>query len=152
MKVQAATALLAGALSLSIASAQGGAATSGLECFPRAVDSPTVVLADMHDGDQKEITFDDKGYGFTIKPHNNTQNWVVRATINKEDCTALVDFNVPNKPSPPPAPILASFAGANQPKSTIRPAALLVFTDPSGKINPDPTFPINAWVGLTGLK
>lgn len=152
MKVHAAATLLAGALSLSIASAQGGVARNGLECFPRAVDSSPVVLADMHDGDQKEITFSENGYAFTIKPHNNTESWVVQATISKENCTALVDFNVPNKPSPPPTPILASFAGANQPKSLHHPAALVIFTDPYGKINPDPTYPINAWVGLEGFK
>ena len=36
-----------------------------------------------------------------IKPYNNTQVWTVEAYYT-DSCTALVDFNVPGKPNPPP--------------------------------------------------
>lgn len=109
-------------------------------------DLATTVFADMHDGDQKEVTI--KGSAMTIKPHGSDQEWVVNTQIDCSTKEAEVDFNVPGKDDHPPVPIYATqylslAASGKQTKTTF------IFNDKTGTLNPDATFPLNQWVGLT---
>jgi len=100
------------------------------------------VYADMHDGDKKEITID--GNSMSIKPSGNNQTWVINAAIDTESCSAMVNFNVPGKPGPPPVPLQASLwwsISSSGYKSEFE------FTDPSGTIA-EKTAPLNRWVEL----
>lgn len=100
------------------------------------------VYADMHDGDQKEITI--SGTSMVIKPSGNNQTWVVNAKVDTESCSAMVDFNVPGKPGPPPVSLKSSlwYSAFSSGKKTE-----FEFTDPSGKLA-DKTTPLNHWVEL----
>jgi len=105
-------------------------------------DNFRAIYADMHDGDKKEVYI--SGTSMTIKPSGNNQNWTVQATLDRKSCSAMIDFNVPGKPSPPPMALKASvwyswvIAGWK---------TELEFTDPSGKLASE-TFPLNRWVEL----
>lgn len=114
-----------------------GAASAG-DCPTRLHD----IYADMHDGDKKEVTIE--GMYMTIKPSGNKQTWSVTAELDRESCSASVDFNVPGKPSPPPVKLTAklwySLSGAKK-KTEFE------FTDPSGTIAAK-GFPLNRWVSL----
>ena len=81
-----------------------------------------------------------------IKPHGNTQTWVVEAALDKHSCSALIDFNVPNKPSPPPVNLTATqwVMSADSGGKKLG----MAFTDPTGTLNKDPTFPLNWWVEI----
>merc|ERR1711865_1349942 len=70
-------------------------------------DKLHAVYADMHDGDKKEVTI--SGTSLTIKPSGNDQTWVVHTKLDPKSCSAIVDFNVPGKPSPPPVSLVATF-------------------------------------------
>ena len=72
------------------------AVLSLLAVFSNACECPdkiNAVFADMHDGDQKEVTID--GTSVEIKPHGNDQKWHVTSVLNVD--SASVDFNVPGK-------------------------------------------------------
>merc|ERR1712179_721986 len=98
----------------------------------------------MHDGDQKMITV--AGNKLTITPHGNNQTWVVNAVLDRAHCRVNVDFNVPNKPSPPPVNLTATFYEGQGKESEL---GMAVFTDPSGTLA-KPDFPLNTWILLTG--
>jgi len=112
------------------------------------------VVADMHDGDQKTITFGVVGHDLrvpmTIEPHGNNQTWKVETilTITPASITATVDFNVPGKPNPPPISLQVGIwtesAGTMGQGDKKR---LLEFTDPSGKLA-KPGFPLNTWIEI----
>jgi hypothetical protein len=97
------------------------------------------VFDDMHDGDMKAITV--KSDDLTIEPYGNSQSWVIDSTFDK-NCVALVNFDVPGKPNPPPTPLeaavwsLASAAGMEKPG--------LFYTEPSE--NPPLGTPLNVWL------
>jgi len=100
------------------------------------------VYADIHDGDKKEVTISDSV--LTIRPSGNNQTWVVEAHLDRDTCSANVDFNVPGKPSPPPVNITVSLwysANYSDYKTEWE------FTDPSGTLAPR-NFPLNRWVQL----
>merc|ERR1712224_733460 len=91
------------------------------------------VFADMHDGDKKQVTV--KGTDMTITPADNNQKWMVKAKLDGDSCVALVDFNVPGKPNPPPRKLALSlwnlysvYQGGFAQKVEFE------FTDPSGKL------------------
>mmetsp|Transcript_5801 Transcript_5801/g.6304 ORF Transcript_5801/g.6304 Transcript_5801/m.6304 type:complete len:253 (-) Transcript_5801:31-789(-) len=107
-------------------------------------DTLHAVYADMHDGDQKEVTI--SGASMVIKPSGNNQTWVVNAEIDAESCSAMVDFNVPGKPGPPPVPLKSTlwYSAFSSGKKTE-----FEFTDPSGTLA-DKTAPLNRWVELQG--
>merc|ERR1712194_199019 len=100
------------------------------------------VYADIHDGDKKEVTI--SGSSVTIEPSGNDQTWVVEANLDRDTCSANVDFNVTGKPNPPPVNLTVSLWYA---------ASYEVgrweweFTDPSGTLAPK-TFPLNTWVDV----
>ena len=105
------------------------------------------VFADMHDGDQKQVSLE--GSQLLIEPADSDESyesWIIHATMDLATCTAMIDFDVPGKPSPPPVPLLATFyimKGAGDTKKTA-----MEFTDPSGTISPSTSLPLNLWVEL----
>merc|ERR1711998_499198 len=103
------------------------------------------VFADMHDGDQKELTLEDGK--LTIVPHGNNQTWVVEAMLDVVKCTAVVDFNVPGKPGPPPVNLTAAIYALLSKGEGIAKHAV-EFTDPSGTLKKDPHYPLNYWIAL----
>jgi len=119
---------------------------SACEC-PNKINA---VFADMHDGDQKEVTID--GSVVEIKPHGNDQQLQVTGALNEDTCSADIDFNVPGKPNPPPVKLRMTLwcASENFKEGAIE-KATFEFTDPSGKLAP-PTSVLNAWVELGGSK
>ena len=66
--------------------------------------------------------------------------------MDPTNCTAIVDFNVPGKPNPPPVKLMATVwtQSLPQPKGTIE-KYVIEWTDPSGKLA-SPEVPLNAWV------
>merc|ERR1711865_1133295 len=98
------------------------------------------VYADMHDGDKKEVTI--SGTSMTIKPSGNDQTWVVHTTLDPKSCSAIVDFNVPGKPSPPPVSLVATFWYSIHHREG---KTEFDFADPTGKL---PAGPLNRWVQL----
>ena len=105
------------------------------------------VFADMHDGDQKQVSLE--GTALTIEPvvtADSDESWIIRSTVDLDTCTAMVDFDVPGKPSPPPVPLLLTFWTLNGVDDDQKTA--MEFTDPSGTIAPSKTLPLNLWVEL----
>lgn len=101
------------------------------------------VYTDMHDGDQKEIRI--SGTSVIIRPYGNTQDWEVRSQIDINSCSALVDFRVPGKPSPPPVNLRATLmylvsAAANKTE--------LELTDETGTLAAA-SIPLNTWVQVS---
>merc|ERR1711988_1540861 len=109
------------------------------------------VVADMHDGDKKRLTFHDftkESTGLTIRPYGNNQTWVVETTMSNTNNEAVVDFNVPNKPSPPPVNLTLSLKMLNGIKMVPgKVPRACVFTDPSGTLAAK-DYPLNVWVEL----
>ncbi|CAE7658806.1 SOQ1 [Symbiodinium pilosum] len=100
----------------------------------------------MHDGDKKEVTI--ASGSVTIKPSGNTQTWTVKADLDPKTCQALIDFNVPGKPNPPPVKLLMTYWSAiGDEASTAQEKATFEFTDPSGKLASSQT-PLNSWLSL----
>jgi hypothetical protein len=62
------------------------------------------IVGDMGDGDQKKVTI--KGEALTIVPHGNNESWVIKTKYDLKACSAMIDFHVPGKPSPPPAGVV----------------------------------------------
>merc|ERR1712232_1344882 len=89
-----------------------------------------VVVADIHDGDQKLVII--HSGTMTVSPHANNETWKVTGTINPTSCSASVDFNVPGKPNPPPVKLTATLSWsvlAADPRAI--PKALFTYTDPT---------------------
>lgn len=106
----------------------------------------SIVVADQHDGDQKELRVD--GSTLTILPYGNAESWVITATVDGS-CRAIVDFNVPNKPSPPPVDLTATFYELSTPASKIAGNDVIIavgFTDPTATIAATPEYPVNFWI------
>ena len=90
----------------------------------------------------KKVLIQDKT--LTIKPHGNNQTWAVTSAFDTEHCSAVIDFNVPGKPGPPPVDLLATIYLLEAQNSGKKNPSIQ-FTDPSGTLKP-PTFPLNQWV------
>jgi len=106
-------------------------------------DKLQAVYADMHDGDQKEITI--SGTSLTIKPSGNNQTWTVTSEVDVKSCSASIDFDVPGKPGPPPVNLTATLWNILSSQGT---KTEFEFTDPTGTLA-DKDFPLNRWVELT---
>merc|ERR1711865_141397 len=124
------------------------------------------VVADMHDGDKKRITFGPDGTGvlagtfpMTIRPHGNNQTWIVHVTMVMSKGSpfntgvqGVVDFNVPGKPNPPPCNLTVALWTESTPYNLGPPAPgpkrALEFTDHTGVISHDPALPLNTWVEI----
>ena len=115
------------------------AASEGRGC-PAAGSSG--VFSDMHDGDEKTVSFGEAT--LTITPHGGNQSWTVTAPLDRAHCNASVDFNVPGKADFPPCAIGATvhaMDGGAAPRFSVE------FTDPLGCLLPGkPTYPINSWL------
>merc|ERR1712032_139949 len=113
----------------------------GFAAVAQSCDLKEGVYADMHDGDEKVVSISDGA--MTITSANQTQTWEVKTTFDCSTHKAMVDFDVPGKADHPPVPIQAtlytSFSAAAE-KNTF------VFTDTSGQLVEDATFPLNQWV------
>jgi hypothetical protein len=108
-------------------------------------DSFKGIFVDIHDGDKKEIEI--SGQALVIKPSGNDQTWQVKATIEPKSCSAIVDFDVPGKPNPPPVKLQFTFMSVvSQQDTNIE----IEFTDPSGSLA-SPDMPLNHWVQLQGM-
>jgi len=103
----------------------------------------SIVVADQHDGDQKELLLE--GSTLTILPYANDEDWVITATVDPSSCAASVDFNVPGKPSPPPVDLTATFYELTNP-ATEAVSVAVGFTDPTATISATPTYPVNFWI------
>merc|ERR1712187_249367 len=108
---------------------------------PRCPEKLDAVFKDIHDGDQKQVTIE--GEKMTIVPSGGDQKWIVNAEIDRESCTAVIDFNVPGKPDFPPVNLTATYWLEYANKRNINDA--FEFTDPSGTL---PAGPLNRWVML----
>ena len=77
-----------------------------------------------------------------------SDRWAVHATMDPTNCSAILDFNVPGKPNPPPVKLIATVWTQSRrlPTGTAE-RYVIKFTDPSGELAPA-TFPLNAWVQL----
>jgi hypothetical protein len=106
------------------------------------------VFADMGDGDQKQIVFEEAAPLFTITPYGNNQSWEVKANLDHTACNATVDFHVAGKPSPPPVKeLVATVYLVTPPEHEQFAGVMIQWTDPSGYLSP-PTYPIGAWLLL----
>jgi hypothetical protein len=126
----------------------------------RTHDEPTTPLAtscdvsgifnDMHDGDQKNVSFSTGRGTITILPYGNSESWVVQASLDIVHCNASVDFNVPGKPNPPPINLTATLWTATRAGTPPQAIAEVVFTDPTGTLAPPAPsglpVPLNAWI------
>jgi len=95
---------------------------------------------DIHDGDIKTVTTKN-GINIIIKSFDDPAAWSITADLD-EDCSAMVDFNVPNKPNPPPVKLLATVWTMETRKGMKH---SIEFTDPSGTIAA-PGVPLNVWI------
>jgi hypothetical protein len=100
----------------------------------------SLLYADMHDGDKKALTV--QGSKLQIKPSGNDETWVVDAVLDTDSCSAVIDFNVPGKPGPPPVNLTATFWYSQSAKGS---KSVLEFTDPTGTLA-EGSFPLNHWV------
>ena len=92
------------------------------------------VFADMHDGDQKNVTLTEAGLLTLSQAATAAQPvaWTLTTRIDLTTCVASIDFSKSKKPARPPVPLNARIL-----QSTVG-TLLLEFTDPSGTLNPDP--------------
>eukprot|EP00729_Bicosta_minor_P017123 gene17123-2500_t len=103
------------------------------------------VFLDMGDGDEKMVSVADGM--ITIVPHGNNETWKVTAQVKGNtpggQCTALVDFDVPGKPNPPPIKLLISYWPLGNTDGSLQKGAW-EFTDPGDEASP--RTPLNEWV------
>jgi len=125
----------------------GGTATTTASPGPRlscggyqhnnTLSLKNVLFADMHDGDQKNVTVSESG-SLTIS-QDAPVAWSLSVPLDFKLCTAMVDFSKSKKPAHPPVPLEVRVLG------TTVGTTLLEFTDPSGTLNPDKDSPLNVW-------
>ena len=108
------------------------------------VKGSTIIVADQHDGDMKQISYD--GSTLIILPYGNNETWIITADL-EADCTAMVNFNVPGKPSPPPVELKATVYDLTTP-ATDGALAAIGFTDPTATISNDASYPVNFWIQI----
>jgi len=126
---------------------------------PCGGDFSNIVFADMHDGDTKKVSLE--GNKLTIEPPtqetNNESYYIIQSNVDLEKCTAMVNFDVPGKPNPPPVPLLVTFFWMEtalvigDEKQSSKKKLALEFTDPSETIAPSKNYPLNVWVELLEL-
>lgn len=102
-------------------------------------DGSSIVVADIHDGDKKQVAL--AASTVTITPYDNNETWTIVAKV-QPDCTATVDFNVPGKPAPPPVNLTATISSLDDVKVAIG------FTDPTATIAASADYPVNYWVEI----
>jgi hypothetical protein len=130
--------LLPAASSIALASTERSPQT----CFSSGTYS---IYKDIHDGDEKRIDFLTND-SILIRPFGNNETWSVSAPLDRATCSAVVDFRVKGKPSPPPCKLSVIFLRLTQFTGEII-GSLAQFSDPSGTLPPGP---LNTWVALPG--
>ena len=98
-----------------------------------------LTMADMADGDNKFLTLDKDNNLFLSQ---NDPKWTAMSIVETSTCTALIDFSQSDKPDVPPVPLLLEI------DQTSLGEIKLIFTDPSGTLNPSPTYPLNVWTSV----
>jgi hypothetical protein len=112
-------------------------------------------LVDMRDMDKKMVHVHRSKDGMFLTIENSdpdSPHWKVVTEVN-DDCSATVDFNVPNKPNPPPVGLTASLWVTKERlinakldgQFITRP--ILQFSDHTGTLTKDTRYPLNQWVG-----
>jgi hypothetical protein len=101
------------------------------------------IFADMHDGDAKNVTLTEQGV-ITLS-QTLPVAWSVTSKIDLDTCVASIDFSKSSKPDKPPVPLNARVL-----QSSVG-TLLLEFTDPSGTLNPNKTYPLNLWTTIDAL-
>jgi hypothetical protein len=84
------------------------------------------------------------GANVTITSNDPAQTWEIKTTMDADTCIAMVDFDVPGKPAPPPVPLAMVTIHAAYSAGS---GTWFTFVDPTGTLA-DPTYPLNAWVAL----
>ena len=100
-----------------------------------------VTFADMGDGDEKIVSVE----GLTLTLSQTEPLWNLTATLDDTDCTASIDFSKSDKPGYPPVPIIAHLLDTSVGTMEIE------FTDNTGELNEDPTYPLNVWATVDPL-
>lgn len=124
------------------------------EDIPECPTSLHAIYADMHDGDMKQVSiFPNAAGGSSIEilPHGNNQTWLVKSTVDSKSCSALINFNVPGKPGPPPVDLLATLWSSGNQGNNGKRITEFIFTDPSGTLA-EKDFPLNDWVEIKEVK
>lgn len=118
---------------------------AGLHVASATCNMDSKVFLDMGDGDEKMVSVADGM--ITIVPHGNNETWKVTAQVKGNtpggQCTALVDFDVPGKPNPPPIKLLISYWPLGNTDGSLQKGAW-EFTDPGDEASP--RTPLNEWV------
>ncbi|GMH90031.1 hypothetical protein TL16_g11643 [Triparma laevis f. inornata] len=99
-----------------------------------------MLVADMGDGDQKYVTLVDDQ--LTL---GQPGIWNLTTTVDFDTCVATVDFSKSDKPEQPPCPLNAQILQTGV--GTI----ILEYTDSTGTINTDSTYPLNLWTSTEPL-
>ena len=94
-----------------------------------------LTFADMGDGDEKIVSV----AGLSLTLSQNEPLWNLTATLDEADCTASIDFSKSDKPGYPPVPIIAQILQTSV--GTIE----IEWTDNTGSLNEDSTYPLNIW-------
>jgi hypothetical protein len=120
----------------------GIAGAGNLKDLYKDISSKDLIFYDIHDGDYKKLSIRNDEY--TILPHANNQKWMITGNFNRRTLQGPIDFNVKNKPNPPPVPLQFKFQKI-LPSNKIS----IVFFDPSGTISPPgPGAPANIWYNV----
>ena len=103
---------------------------------------PQTLFADMHDGDAKDVEITTRDGKWFLMLSQDTPHWHLTTELDAKTSTALVDFSKSAKPDKPPVPLQATVRTASGGR------VLIEWTDPSGKLNPDKTYPLNVWLSV----
>lgn len=105
-----------------------------------------LTFGDMHDGDAKSIALvaNAVGAAATIRPAFNSETWEIDAMVSATNCSAMVDFDVPGKPNPPPCALAATAWALENERGGAK--IMWEFTDVLGCIVKTNTTALNAWV------
>lgn len=106
------------------------------------------IFHDMHDDDRKLVTI--AGEKMTIMPSGNDQEWMVHGNLDRESCSAVIDFNVPGHPDFPFAfnfTVTYWFEYERRTYDTLILGGVFEFTDQTGALAPA-AHPLNRLVPL----
>merc|ERR1712048_919380 len=106
------------------------------------------IFQDMHNGNQKQVVIE--GEDLTIIHTGDYAKWIATAKLNRELCSAVVDFNEQGVSEYPSGNLTATYwVEVAQMDYARIVQAVFEFTDPSGVLAPA-VHPLNRWVQLNG--
>mmetsp|Transcript_34306 Transcript_34306/g.103390 ORF Transcript_34306/g.103390 Transcript_34306/m.103390 type:complete len:240 (+) Transcript_34306:359-1078(+) len=102
---------------------------------------PTTLFADIGDGDAKNVSWGQSANGTWLLTMGQDVPvaWTLTTPLDPETWSASVDFSQSAKPKYPPVALKATI------KQSTDNTMLVEWTDPSGTLNPDATYPLNLW-------